>query len=80
MAQVRDVLSHVAVEEAQRPRICHRNRKKHSIAAGESCLVVSDENGGAKNYCAVCASEILKSAQRKLLAAAAALGVSVADR
>lgn len=77
MAQVRDVLGHVSVEEAQRRRACHRNRKKHSIEKGESCLVISDENGGAKNYCVVCAADILKKARENLAALATGLGVRV---
>jgi hypothetical protein len=77
MAQVRDVLGHVVVEEAQRRRVCHRKRKAHAIEKGQSCLVISDENGGSKNYCVVCASEILKKARASLASFASGLGVDL---
>jgi hypothetical protein len=60
MAKVKQVLNHVSVEEAQRKRICHRNRKSHPIAAGERCLTVRDPStGGKRNYCSDCGNEIL---------------------
>lgn len=77
MAQVRDVLGHVVVEDARGRRICHRNSKGHSIERGESCLVISDENGRAKNYCVVCAKDILKKASEKLTGLATGLRLPV---
>lgn len=74
MPQVRDVLNRVDVEKAQRRRVCHRARGKHSIEKGQLCLVISDDNGGPKNYCMQCAPAILKKARTKLAAFAAALG------
>lgn len=60
MAKVKQVLNAVSVEEAKQKRICHRNRKKHSIAGGERCLVVRDSaSGGKRNYCVECANAIL---------------------
>lgn len=64
MAKIRHILSHVSVEEAQRQRICHHDRKQHSIAKGEACLVVREPAGGRKNYCAKCASDILEIASK----------------
>jgi hypothetical protein len=63
------------VEEAQRRRICHRKRGKHSIEKGAVCLVISDENGRPKNYCIACAPEILKKAQQRIAEFSAALGL-----
>jgi hypothetical protein len=67
MAKVRDVLVHVEVEVALRVRICHHNRKDHSIAKGIACLAIHDSDGGRKNYCGPCAQEILTKAKKKLL-------------
>jgi hypothetical protein len=58
MPKIRDIICHVSVEIASRSRICHRNRKEHSIQRGEACLVVKDDSGGKKNYCHICAAEI----------------------
>ena len=67
MAAVRHVLKHVAVEQAKRRRKCHRKPGKHSIAQGESCLVIKDEaTMGSKNYCLKCATEILDLAGEDL--------------
>ncbi len=60
MAKVRQVMNGVSVEVAKRQRICYHNRKKHSVAKGESCLVIRDPaTGGSKNYCTECGNEIL---------------------
>jgi hypothetical protein len=67
MAKVRDVLVHVEVEVALRVRICHHNRKEHTIAKGNVCLAIHDSDGGRRNYCGVCAREILTKAKTKLL-------------
>jgi hypothetical protein len=76
MAQVRNLLVHVCVERAQRHRVCHRKRDAHRIEKGQSCLVVADANGGAKNYCAICASDLLKRARGTLAALAGELGLA----
>ena len=68
MAKVRQLLGRATIETAQRRRICHRNRTKHLIAAGENCLVVVDSGGtgASKNYCALCAAAMLDCAQADL--------------
>jgi hypothetical protein len=66
MAKVRDILIHVDVEVAARQRICHHNRKDHTIQKGIACLAVHDSDGGRKNYCGPCAQEILNKAKAKL--------------
>ena len=75
MAQVRNLLNHVCVEEAAARRICHRKRGVHSILKGQVCLVVSDDNGGSKNYCTLCALDILKKAHATVAELANALGL-----
>ena len=67
MASVRDIIVHVEVETAQSKRICHHNRKKHSVLMGRKCLAVHSHDGGRKNYCLECALEILAKAKAKLL-------------
>lgn len=63
MAKVRRVLGACSIETARRRRLCHRNRRKHSIPMGTSCLVIKDPvSGGSKNYCPECAMEILDMA------------------
>ena len=63
MPQTRRVLGMCAVEEAQRRRVCHRDRKHHSIPRGSICLVIKDVvSGGSKNYCSQCALAILDQA------------------
>lgn len=63
MPQVRRVLSGCTVETAQRRRVCHRDRKHHSINQGTLCLVIKDPaSGGSKNYCPECALAILDQA------------------
>lgn len=66
MAAVRDIITHVEVQVASAKRTCHRNRKQHSIAKGEACLAIHDTDGGRKNYCLSCASEILDKAKQKI--------------
>lgn len=67
MGKVRQVLNGVSVEEAKRQRICHHNRKKHSVSKGEACLVIRDPStGGSKNYCIECGNEILDVASTDL--------------
>ena len=77
MAQVRDVLNRVEVEQAERRRICHHKRSHHTIEKGQLCLVISEDNGGSKNYCVQCAPDILKRARAKLTDFAAALGIQL---
>lgn len=63
MAKVREILGHVSVETAKGKRICHRNRRSHSIAKGELFLLIREAaSGGSKNYCRVCAAAILERA------------------
>lgn len=78
MPKIREVLVHVSVETAERRRICHRNRTSHSIAKGESCLVIREvASSGSKNYCRVCAAPILEQAAQDLVDLRAALCLSV---
>ena len=65
MAKVRDILVHVRVEVADRKRKCHRN-KSHQVLAGQQCLVVR-QGLSSKNYCQVCAAEILSVAKSRLV-------------
>jgi hypothetical protein len=63
MPQIRRVLGTCTIETALRRRVCHRDRKHHSIARDSRCLVVKDlVSGGSKNYCAECALAILDQA------------------
>ncbi|MCB9610424.1 MAG: hypothetical protein H6716_27800 [Polyangiaceae bacterium] len=76
MAKVRDVLGHVSVETAKGKRVCHRNRRSHSILQGEVCLVIRDPaSGGSKNYCAPCAAAIVERAAAQLRGLQQALGL-----
>ena len=69
MAKTRQLFNTAAIDTAKRRRICHHNRKKHSIAAGERCLVLKDPASGAgKNYCSECAERILDRAELDLAA------------
>lgn len=80
MAKVREVLGHVSIETAERRRICHRNRESHTIAKGETCLVVREAaSSGSKNYCRVCAAPILEQAAQDLVDLRAALGLAVGE-
>lgn len=66
MSKVRDILSHITVEVPKRKRKCHHSQR-HSIAAGEACLVINNSQGlGSRNYCYSCAMDILRNAARKL--------------
>jgi hypothetical protein len=67
MAAVRDIITHVEVEIALGKRICHRNRKQHSVQKGQKSLAIHDHDGGRKNYCLPCAMDILAAAKLKLL-------------
>jgi hypothetical protein len=75
MPKVRDILVHAKVETAGHKRNCHR-KSQHSIPMGCSCLVITDGpyNSG-KNYCPVCAEEMLSSASQKLDQIRSALGL-----
>ena len=67
MPKIRDILSHVSVEVAKARRICHRNRKEHSISKDTPCLVIRDAaTGGGKNYCPACAPAILGQAKVRI--------------
>ena len=60
-------MSAATVEIAKRQRICHHNRRKHEVLAGDRCLVLKDAaSGGSKNYCMECATAILDRAQEDL--------------
>lgn len=76
MSGVRHILGKTEVEIAERKRICHHNRRKHVIVAGERCLVVHDgPHGAGKNYCRECAASILNVAQQDLTQLREALSV-----
>jgi len=63
MPQIRHVLGAVSVETASNKRICYRDRKKHEVPKGGTCLVIKDgASGGSKNYCVPCALAILDQA------------------
>jgi len=67
MAKVREILGHVSVDTAKGKRICHRNRRSHSIAKGEVFLLIRESaSGGSKNYCRACAETILERAAADL--------------
>lgn len=68
MPAIRDIMTHVEVQTASAARICHHNRREHKIAKGQKCLAVHASDGGRKNYCFVCATEIIGKAKVKLLA------------
>jgi hypothetical protein len=66
MPKVRDILVHVSVSGAVRTRKCHRN-SEHSVQPGEPFLLVREAQSlGSKNYCKVCAREILALAKARL--------------
>jgi hypothetical protein len=67
MAAVRDIVTHVEIQVASGKRICHHNRRQHSVPSGSKCLAVHDHDGGRKNYCLPCALEILAKARVKIL-------------
>ena len=66
MAQIKDILCHISVEIADRKRICHRHRRKHSIQSGEACLIVKDGSGYKRNYCLPYAIDLLKAARSRI--------------
>jgi len=67
MAKVRQLFNAASIETAKRKRICHHNRRKHQVLAGEKCLVLKDAaSGGSKNYCVECGTAILDRAQDDL--------------
>jgi hypothetical protein len=67
MPKVKDVLTHLKVEQALRIRQCGRNKNEHKIAKGETCLAIRDNTYGAwHSYCQECATEILGAAEAKL--------------
>jgi len=66
MAAVRDIITHVEIETAAAKRICHHDRRKHSIPPGQKCLAVYEHGGGRKNYCVTCALAILAKATAKM--------------
>jgi hypothetical protein len=66
MPKVRQLFNAVTVQEAKAKRICHHNRKKHGIQKGDLCLVIKGADGGSKNYCLGCATEILDQAELDL--------------
>jgi hypothetical protein len=69
MTQIRRILGACTVEIAQRCRICHRDRKNHSIQTGSPCLVIKDTGtGSTKNYCPQCGLAILDQAADDLQA------------
>lgn len=69
MAKVRQLLHGASVEVAIRRRICHHNRKQHSIAANTKALVIKDPaSGGSRNYCPACAEEIFGQVEVDLAA------------
>ncbi|MHB1844823.1 MAG: hypothetical protein ACYCWW_08335 [Deltaproteobacteria bacterium] len=60
---MRRLLGAIRIDVAQRKRICHHDRKHHSIEKGAMCLVIKETSGeGQKNYCAACGLEILDQA------------------
>jgi hypothetical protein len=74
MPQIRKVLGTCTIESAQRRRVCHRDRKHHSIVMGTLCLVIKDPvGGGSRNYCPTCALAILDQAADDLEALRAAI-------
>ncbi len=67
MAAVRRILGYVTVETAKKKRTCYRNRDGHAIAMGDPCLVIRQPSyQGSKNYCRLCAKEILARAKQDL--------------
>lgn len=76
MAQVRDILIHVSVEEARRQRKCRR-KSSRIIVKGESCLVVkTNPTNDDYSYSVEHAKPMLDLAWKKLHAIYASLGLS----
>lgn len=67
MSVIRDILGHVEIQTAAAKRTCHHNRKKHGITKGQRHLAIFNGDGERKNYCLLCAMEILNLAETKLL-------------
>jgi hypothetical protein len=64
VAKVRQLLHAASIEVAVRRRMCHHDRKKHSIPATTKALVVKDSaSGGSKNYCPKCAADIFEQVE-----------------
>jgi hypothetical protein len=76
MRAPRDIVKHVGVEIAKAKRKCHRS-KQHRIAMGEKCVVIKEGSfGSSKNYCAVCAIEILDAADQRILGLREEMGIA----
>jgi hypothetical protein len=81
MSQTKDIIKHVLVETAAAQRKCYHKPKLHSISKGEACLVVKDTSSRAKrNYCAACASEIIKLGEIKINGMKRSLGIGSSVR
>jgi hypothetical protein len=65
------------VEVREAGRLCYcKHSKQHAIKKGEPRLVVKDPGpaAGEQGYCAECAEEMLRQAERRLGKLRAALG------
>lgn len=79
MPQIKAVLGNVKVETAKRKRGCSRHktgRHQHDIVKYETCLVVTDADGGKHNYCQESAKDILDRAEADLEALRAGMGLT----
>lgn len=66
MPKVRNIMSHVIVTIATRPRTCRR-KNSHAIRAGEPYLVVHTGPTNLRlEYCPECAKEIVARATGRL--------------
>ena len=74
MARARRILVAASVECAKRARRCRHN-PKHSISAGERCLVLTN-NMQDKSYCMKCASVMLELATKEIAALSRDLGTA----
>jgi hypothetical protein len=76
MPKIRDILSHVCAEEAQRQRKCRRNTS-HVIAKGEVCLVVkTNSTHDDYSYSREPAKAMLDAAWVKLKSLYASFGIT----
>ncbi len=66
MSAIRDILGHIEIQTALAARKCSHRPKKHVIMKGQVHLAVI-ENQSRKNYCVLCAADILARAENKLL-------------
>jgi len=74
MPKIRDILVHVAIEQAQRQRKCRRNTT-HLIVKGEMCLVVrTGPTNDDYSYSREAAKPMLDAAWAKLKGLYASLG------